>query len=311
MKATYKAVRSIIMVLIMLLVVVYVGLYVSLSVPSVQDRIKKKVCDESSRLLGGKVAMKSLYVYPFSEIMLTGVTLDSPSGERCASIGKVAAGIDLWRLLSDRKIVLNYAEIIGLDVMVYQDSAGSPTSIQFLVDALSPKDKKKPPTVFDLKIRNVVIRDSKASYQRRWLRDDSGIPLPYAEMNMDRIRMDLSIPVLNNDSSRFIIRNMQFDVTPHVNVRSLSADIQYIKERYPNGDGLFVKNFNISFPNSYLAVGDFSLNTGNFNDIVAKVSGSVCPSDFSGILKPLEVFDTTWDLDIDAVYKENGIEISD
>ncbi len=295
----------------MLLVVVYVGLYVSLSVPSVQDKIKKKVCDETSKLLGGSVTMKSLYVYPFSEIMLSGVTLDSPSGEHCARIGKVAAGIDLWRLLSDRKIVLNYAEIIGLDFMVYQDSAGSPTSIQFLIDALAPKDKKKPPTIFDLKIRNVVIRDSKATFLRRWMIDESGNPYPYAEMNMEKIRMDLSIPVLKNDSSRFIIRNMQFDVTPDVSVRSLSADIQYIKESASDGDKVLVKNFNISFPHSFLTAGDIILNTAKLNDIDAKLSGSVCPSDFSGILHPLKIFDSVWDLNIIAGYKERGIEISD
>ncbi|MDE6697608.1 MAG: translocation/assembly module TamB [Muribaculaceae bacterium] len=303
--------RSIIMIVIALLVVVYVGLYVFLSVPSIQNKIKMLVCEETSLLLGGKIGIESLTVLPFSEVILSEVSLDSPDGDRCASIKKVAAGIDLWRLVADRKIVLNYAEIIGLDVKVVQDSLGAPTNIQFLIDALSPKDKTKPPTLFDLKIRNVVIRESKASYIRRWMIDNNGNSLPFAEMKMERLRMDLSIPVLKNDFYKFLIRNMQFEITPNVTVRSLSADVEYVKDEAGISDRLIVKDFNISLPNSSLNVADIDLNLADLSDIDTKLTGLITPSDFAGLLPQLNSFDSPWNLKVDAHYINNCVEVAE
>ncbi|MDE6636917.1 MAG: hypothetical protein K2K32_01625, partial [Muribaculaceae bacterium] len=299
------------MILIALLVVVYVGLYVLLSVPSIQNKIKLMVCEETSALLGGKVGIESLTVLPFSEVILSDVSLDSPDGKRCACIKKVAAGIDIWRLISDRRIVLNYAEIIGLDVNVVQDSLGAPTNIQFLIDALSPKDKTKPPTLFDLKIRNVVIRESKASYLRRWMKADNGKPLPLAEIKMERLRVDLSIPVLKNDFYKFLIRNMQFELTPDVTVRSLAADVEYVKDASGDNDHLIVKDFNISLPNSSLNVADIDLNLADLSDIETNLIGMITPSDFAGLLPQLNSFDSPWNLKIDARYLDNGVEVSE
>lgn len=269
------------------------------------------VCEETSAFLGGKIGIESLTVLPFSEVILSEVSLDAPDGGRCASIKKVAAGIDIWKLISDRRIVLNYAEIIGLDVNVVQDSVGAPTNIQFLIDALSPKDKTKPPTLFDLKIRNVVIRDSKASYLRLWLKDDKGLPLPFAEMKMERLRMDLSIPVLKNDFYKFLIRNMQFEITPDVTVRSLSADVEYVKDESEGNDRLIVKDFNISFPNSSLNVADVDLKLRDLSNVETKLTGLLTPSDFGGLLPQLNTFDSPWNLVIDAHYLDKGIEVSE
>ncbi len=303
--------RSIIIILILFLATVYGGLYVLLSVPSVQNKIKMLAIDETSKLLGGKVGIKTLTLFPFSEIILTGLTLDSPDGERCAEISKVAAGIDLWQLLSSRKIVLNYAEIIGMDISVSQDSIGSPTSIQFLIDALSSKDKTKPPTIFNLKIRNVVIRNSKASFHREWLKDKSGKRSPFADLKIERLRMDLSIPALKNDDYRFNIRNMQFDVTPDVNVRSLTADIEYIKSDNPGDDRLIVKDFNIHFPHSFLTIDDLNLPLSNLTDIKTRIAGSVSPSDFCVFFPQLKVLDSPWDLNIAAYYSEKVISVDE
>ncbi len=72
LKPVYNVFRSIVIALIVLLVVVYVGLYVVLSIPSVQNKVKTKVCEEVSTLLGGKLEIESLNIHPFSEVILTG-----------------------------------------------------------------------------------------------------------------------------------------------------------------------------------------------------------------------------------------------
>ena len=300
------------MTLIVLSVVVYVGLYVILSVPSVQQKIKEMICEETSGILGGKIGIESLSVRPFSEVMLTGVTLDSPAGERCASIVKVAAGIDLWTLFSDRRIAINYAEIIGLDVKVVQPAEYSPYNIQFLIDALSPKDKDKPQTLFDLKIRNIVVRGSKASLLRPWMTDGAGAQHMLSDIRLNGLRMDLSIPVLKNDLFKFDVRNIRFDATPGVSVRSLSAYVTFLKDTTDRGgDRLLVHNLNLSLPHSNLSLGDLDLNMNELKDFEVSVKGAVTPSDFASLLPQLEVFDSPWDIGLAGKLMGDDLRVSE
>ncbi len=300
------------MSLIVFLVVVYVGLYVVLSIPSVHEKVKTRVCDEVSTLLGGKLQIESLKIRPFSEVILQDASLYSPAGEKCAGIHKVAAGIDLWTLLIDRKLVLNYAEIIGMDIKVNQKENGAPLNIQFLIDALSPKDKDKPQAIFNLRIRNIVIRDSKASFSRPWMVDEKGDMLPFSEINVDKLRMDLSIPVLRNDLYKFDVRNLQFDATPGVSLRRLMAKVEYKKdEKHIKGDCLKIQDLNIDLPKSSLSIGDLNLQLNSLSDIRGKIQGSVTPSDFASLLPQLSSLDTPWNIGVDATYKDKGVEISE
>ena len=299
------------MSLIVLLVIVYVGLYVILSVPSVQNKVRERVSQETSQLLGGTVEIKKLSVHPFSEVILSDVTLLSPEGERCASIGKVAAGIDLWSLFSDRRIVLNYAEIISLYANIEQSSPGSPLNIQFLIDALSPKDKTKPAAPFDVRIRNVVVRDSRALFSRVWLTDSSGTPERFSRIEVDGLRMDLSIPTLKNDLFRFDVRNIQFVASPGFTVRGLSAQVSYIKDPLRlSPDRLAVNDFKLNLPHTSIAVGDLDVRLDSLPDLDAVVNGMVTPSDFSELIPCLASFDTPWNIDVDACLKERTLALS-
>ncbi|MDE7421603.1 MAG: translocation/assembly module TamB [Muribaculaceae bacterium] len=312
LKSVYNVFRSIIMTVIVLLVIVYVGLYVVLSVPSVQNKIKDRVCEEVSLVLGGTLGIESLTIQPFSEVILTDATLLTPEGEKCAEIRKVAAGIDLLRLIMDRKVVLNYAEIIGLDASIVQKSEGAPMNIQFLIDALSPKDKNKPATIFDLRIRNIVIRDSKASLSRPWMSDSLGVKTRYADIDVSRLRMDLSIPILKNDQFKFDVRNLQFEVSPGINLRGLTAEVEYLKNPdKKGGDRVIVKYLAMELPNSSFAIGDMDMRVDSISDIRAQVDGRLTPSDFSSLVPQLSAFDSPWALQLDALYKDNSIDISE
>lgn len=299
------------MTVIVLLVFVYVGLYVLLSVPSIQKKVKDRVCQEVSSLLGGTLKIESLTIQPFSEVILTDVSLLTPEDELCAKIGKVAAGIDLWKLISDRKIVLNYAEILSLDVSVIQKAEGEPMNIQFLIDALSPKDKNKPAAIFDLRIRNIIIRDSKASLSRPWMADSLGVKREFADIDVSKLRMDLSIPVLKNDHFKFDIRNLQFEVTPGVNLRGLTAEVEYLKSKdQKRSDRLIVKDLSMEFPNSSLSIGNLDFRVDSISDIHARVDGRLTPSDFSTLVPQLSSFVSSWEMQLDASYKDNGIQVA-
>lgn len=304
-------VRSIIMSLIVLVLVVYVALYIFLSVPSVQQKVKTVACDELSQLLGGRLDMDRLYLRPFSEIRLTDVSLASPQGLKCAEIEEVAAGIDLWTLVSKRKIVLNYVEVIGLDAGIEQKEKGDPLNIQFMIDALSPKDRTKPPTRFDIRFRNVVIRRSKASFSRPWLTDADGKPHRMSRISLSGLRMDLSIPKLKNDDFRFDVRGMRCSLDSLLDLRDLSARIDFRKTPKSVPDTLTVKNLRISLPSSLLSFSDVKMPLGKDPDIAGSVSGHVTPADFKILVPALSAFDSPWDIDADVAYSGSLADLNE
>lgn len=309
-KPIYKVLRSVIIFVILLALFVYVGLYVALSIPAVQDEVKTIASRELSRLLGGRLEIGKLNVAPFSEVVVDDVSLSSPSGEKVASISKVAAGIDMWCLLSQRRIVLNYAEIMGLSAVLAQNEKDGPLNIQFLIDALAPKDKSKPPMLFDLRFRNIVVRDSKASLSLLWMTDKDGNPKPFAEMCLSDLRLDLSIPVMKNDDFRFDIRSMQCNMTPGADLRHLSAEIRFKKgDGRKSGDEIAVRGLKFELPNTSLAVGDVVVDLKERKPVNLVVNGYVMPSDFELLVPQLAAFDMTWSLDIDATVDEGNADI--
>lgn len=294
----------------MLVVVIYAGLYILLSIPAVQEKVKGVACVEASKLLGGRIDIGRLDIRPFSEVSLSDVSLTSPEGERCATIENVSAGIDIWSLLADHRIVLNYAEIIGLDASLSQPEKGGPLNIKFLIDALSPKDKNKKPAAFDLKFRNIVVRKSKAVFRRQWMRDEAGVASKWAEISLHDLRMDLSIPTLRNDLYRFAVRNLECDVTPGVSLRHLSADVTYVKDMHDGAnDSLSVKGLEIELPHTSLSVGDVGFRLGRPLPLQVGVSGSVVPADFSDLSAALSVFDTDWSMGVDVTVDSSMIDL--
>lgn len=310
LKPIYKAARSVVIVLIMLVVAVYVCLYILLSVPSVQEKVKTLACRELSQVLGGKLEIKNLTVTPFSELLLQGVSLQSTEGDTVANISKVAAGIDLPHLIFQRQIVLNYAEIIGLDAKIWQMEKDGPLSIQFLIDALSPKDKSKPPTKFDLRFRNIVIRDSEARFYRPWMKNEDDSPKLFSDVTLSNLRLDLSIPALKNNLFKFDIRNMQAKLSPGINLKRLSAEITYEKnDSNAEHDRLTVENLEMGLDNSSFYIGEICYLIGGEDVIQAKVEGFVTPSDFKDLFSPLSRLDTPWDLDLNATISKEYADI--
>lgn len=302
--------RSIVILMILLVLFVYVGLYVALSIPAVQNKVRELACRELSTLLGGRLEIGSLSVAPFSEVVLENVSLSSPSGESCAEINRVAAGIDMWSLVSEHRIVLNYAEINGLDATLSQQRKGGPLNIQFLIDALAPKDKTKPPTRFDLRFRNIVVRDSKAWLSLPWIADEEGLLKSLADVRLNDLRLDMSIPTLNNDDLRFDVRNMQCDLTPGIDLRHFAADIHFRKGDGKNsGDAISISGLSFGLPNTSLAVGDVVIDLKERKPVDIVVNGYVMPSDFSRLVPELEAFDMSWGLDIDATVDEESADI--
>ncbi len=304
LRTTYKVLRSFLFTVIVIAVTVYVGLYIVLSVPSVQRAVKGRVEKETSAFLGSKVEIGSLKIFPFNEVRLSEVEIFTPKGDRCISVGTLGAGIHLWRLIYDKKIEITYAEVVGLDGRVWKESPKSPLNIDFIIQALAPKDKNKPPKKFDLKLHNVVIRKSRLSYDiLNAPRKDNPVAFDINHIELNDFKADVKLPRLRNEDFIIDLRRLSFRERCGLSVEKLGM-IAHITPR-----SLDVKDISLRLPGSDIKISDIHLQFKSFKEILkALESGShlvqvsaprLSPSDFKCFYEPLGSFYGEYKFDAD------------
>ncbi|MDE5888042.1 MAG: translocation/assembly module TamB [Muribaculaceae bacterium] len=287
----YRVARSVLFTAVLAVVGIYLGIYVLLSVPAVQNRIKGIAVKEISAFLGSEVKIDNLVVKPFNEVVVKGLSVNDLSGRECLYVETVGVGVSLWKLLSEGKVEFSYGEIIGLRADVSQPAEGAPLNIAFIIDAFKPKDKNKPPTKFDIKLRNVVLRRCSATFNREWqpLKQQPGTD--FNHLNISDLKADLNIPRLKNDDFIIDLRRLAFKMSGGFNMEKLAL------QTHITSTSISVNNLVVELPGTKILPSDFSLNFKDFNHIVESlqkgnhqfvmIDNRVTPSDFACFWQPL------------------------
>jgi len=301
-KWIYKAVRLLVIVAILSAVVGSALLYIGVSLPSTQSWLRKVGEKELSTLLGAQVKIGEVSLMPFNRVALSDVAVITAPSDTALRVEWLGAGVNMTKLLTSRKIVISYAELIGLDAKVHRDSAGAPLNIQPIIEALKPKDKNKPPTLYDLRINTVIIRKSSLSY-------DVGYDLPQEgkfdpdHIKVSSFRADLRIPRIKNDNYEFDLRRIAFEERSGFELDNLSGDFVI------TSNGSRVRDFVLNLPASEIRLDDVALNYLSWEGLkrdlprlpisVSTMTGSYLTlSDLSSFVPLLARFDSPANLDI-------------
>lgn len=261
----YKVFRSIVVFGIVTFVTVFVLLYLLLLVPSVQDEVKDLAQTELSKLLHTNVNIDRLSIEPFNKVVLHDVEIPDQQGKQLLNVDKIGAGFSVYNFFLRGRVVFTYAELIGLDGKIYKDNAQSEANIQFIIDALSPKDKTKPPTKFDLSIYNIVLRKSALSYDL--LSDTSSVDGFNANhISIRDLRADIAIPRLKNEDFNIIVKRLSFEEQCGFAVKNFT-----VKTRINNNE-ISVADFKLELPNSSISTDDFAIEINGLKDLKKDIS---------------------------------------
>lgn len=310
-KWAYKVVRSILFTTIVFVTFLFVSLYIALSIPSVQNLVRKEAEKQLTILTGGEVSIGRVEIFPFNEVILSNVSLKEPGSEKkCIDIKRVGAGISLWNLVRYRKIIITYAELIAPDIRLRKDSKDGPLNIQFLIDAFKPKDKNKPPTKFDLQIRNIVIRQGILSYDNAWQpRKQSGLDINHLKVN--GLSADVALPRLSNDVITIDLRRLAFKSFRGIELKRLST---FATIDHKNID---IKDFNLEFPSTHLTLSDLHIPLSKYKSIddylmnaetkIDLIIENGRPSEFAPLLPILANLDNNFNLNLSASGNKKGV----
>lgn len=239
MKWSYRILRLILITAILLMAVVPAVMYVAFSLSGVQRSIADRIETELSRTLDARVTIGTLNIIPFNRALLRDVTVETAPGDTALTVSRLGAGVSLWDLLVQKRYRVNYVELIGMDLKLRRDSASAPLNIQPIITALSPKDKSKPPTRFDLQVSTVIIRASSVRYDQLDAPSTPGRFNP-RHLEVSRLRADINLPRIANDDFTINIRRMAMQEQSGLTVRKLAGDF-HIAATGLSADGLDIE----------------------------------------------------------------------
>lgn len=254
----YITVRSIIVSAILAVVALYSSLYIYLSIPAAQNHLKRIGEKELSGILQTDVTIGKIEIDPLTRLAIFDVNIPDRQGGEMIHIDKLGAGLSLYQLIFERKIVFNYAELIGLRASIKRQSPDSPMNIQFVIDALKPKDKHKPPTKFDLALNAVIIRNSSISYDVLSAAASGKGRFDKNHILITKLNSDVRIPELRNDFFTFDIRRFSFAEKSGFLVSNFSSILHIDRH------SLRLSNLSIRLPGTHLNPNDISL---TFSDL--------------------------------------------
>lgn len=243
----YRVVRSILFAAVLIVAGLYIVLYLLISIPGIQSKIKDVAERELTKFFKAPASIESLEILPFNEVRITGFRLLTPKHEKCIEIEKVGAGIALWSLITDGPVEITYTEIIGLKARISQEHEGEDLNIQFIIDAFKPK-KNGRQTKFDLKLHNIVIRKSDATFDRQWIARKNTPAFDANHIYIKNLRADIAVPILKNDNYKIDLRRLSFHERSGFYIDDLSFIVGIDSEQ------LSLTNFKLKLKEGYLTI---------------------------------------------------------
>ncbi len=294
-QAIYKVLRSVIFSTVLAVVGLYLLLYILISLPIVQGYIKDRVEKEASEFFKGDVKIDRLGIHPFSEVFFEGVEIREKGKPVCLRIDEIGAGISLWRLVTYGRIEVTFGQIIGLNARITQETEGAPLNISFIIDAFKKKDPDRKPAVFDIAVKNIVIRKSTVSFSRLWKEKKNNGVFDADHFRVSNLRADVSLPKISNNRYIVDLRRLSFESGENFKVEALKGFFDI------SDKGLSVRNLSLDMPGTHISPSDLNMKYSGFKDIIAALSRDtyhielkgavITPSDFSFFMPALGKID--------------------
>ena len=314
MKILYKIIRTLLVTLLVLIIVTPMALYVAISLPSVQEKICAVAERELSKLLGTVVSIDAIEITPFNRVALKDVTIKDAYSAEAFEIESIGAGVDIYEFFKHDKIIITHAELIGLDAKLYKKDSSSPLNIYNIINALKPKDKTKPPTIFDLRVNTVVIRDAQVSYDIQ-----SAVALNNQfdknHIKVTNFNADIQLPQLKNDDFIIDIKRFNASEKSGINLKNLKGYFHVAST------GIKVNGLEIALDNSKLLFADWILDFNNWEglskriktiplDIALKKGSHITLSDLGPFIPGFKNMSERFDLDINLNGEINDLSIN-
>ena len=213
----------------------------------IQHFLGNQVSSALAQKFGTKVSVGRVDVGFFNRIIIDDVMMYDQKGDSMLYASRISAKIDLIPLASN-KISVGSAQLFGLKLNLYQQTAASKHNFQFVLDSLASKDTTKH-TPLDLHIGSLIIRHGSVNYDKRYVAEKQGIFSP-THIGIRELSTHIILSHLTDNNIDLNIKKLAFIDKSGLQLKSLSFKLLADKQEAT------LKNFDLQLPHSDISLGD-------------------------------------------------------
>ena len=278
-------------ILIILTLVFYFGIIVVLNVPFIQRQLSAYATRELSQLFQTEVTIGNVNLGLLNRLIIQNVSLKDREGEDMLKISRFSVKFDISPLLHGQ-IRISSIQLFGLNAQIRRNTPDSPPNLQFLIDALSPKDTVRKEKNIDMRINTVLIRRGQLSYDVLSAAQTPG-KFNASHVKIENLSATLALKALLKDSLNAQIRRMSFNEQSGFQLKRLSAKLS------ANRKSMQLSDLLIGLPDTEIAIDTLwaaSQDTlrlippGTDTRYKGRIDASVTPADLCAFVPALKHF---------------------
>lgn len=183
----------------------------------------------------------------FNRLIIDDVMMYDQKGDSMLFASRISAKIDLIPLASN-KISVGSAQLFGLKLNLYQQTATSKHNFQFVLDSLASKDTTKH-TPLNLHIGSLIIRHGSVNYDKRDISEKKGVFSP-SHIGIRELSTHIILSHLTDDNIDLNIKKLAFMEKSGLQLKSLGFKL------IANRREATLKNFELQLTHSDITLGD-------------------------------------------------------
>lgn len=227
-----------------------VGLYLAAVImvrtPLVQQWLGGKVAAAIGKKLDTRVTVDKVHLGLMNRFVVDGIDVYDKDDRLMISASRIAAKIDIGRLVGDGRVLVSSAQVFGFNGVFYQKDGRTKPNYQFVLDSLASKDKSKK-TDLMVSINSLVVRHGAIRFDRY---DIPPTPTRFntAHINISDISAHIMIPYYTADSAAVSLKKLSMKEASGLDLRKLNFDMKY------DGTHALLTNFNLLLPNTTFGI---------------------------------------------------------
>lgn len=227
-----------------------VGLYLAAVImvrtPLVQQWLGGKVAAAIGKKLDTRVTVDKVHLGLMNRFVVDGIDVYDKDDRLMISASRIAAKIDIGRLVGDGRVLVSSAQVFGFNGVFYQKDGRTKPNYQFVLDSLASKDKSKK-TDLMVSINSLVVRHGAIRFDRY---DIPPTPTRFntAHINISDISAHIMIPYYTADSAAVSLKKLSMKEASGLDLLKLNFDMKY------DGTHALLTNFNLLLPNTTFGI---------------------------------------------------------
>ena len=231
-----------------------------------EQYMSRVVAQMLSEKIGSEVTIENIEVGLFNRLIINGIEVKDKRNKSLLKSRVASAKVSL-RSLFQKQLVIRTVSLLDAQVNVYKETKESPLNIQFLIDALSSKDKNKPSSL-NIATNSIILRRVEFWYDELYKAETPHLFNP-SHIKVHNLNANISIKCLTPDKIKLRSRFLSFKEHSGFIVDNLQFKVEADKHK------ALIEHFNLQMPHTFVKQDQLNLTydiTRGFNNLLKTLS---------------------------------------